>query len=58
MDCDGDALVVLVDQHGKGACHTGNRTCFFRTVGSGPGVPPRSDGRFVSVVDRKLSFRP
>ena len=39
MDCDGDALVVLVDQHGRGACHTGERTCFFRTVGEGPGVP-------------------
>jgi phosphoribosyl-AMP cyclohydrolase len=39
MDCDGDALVVLVDQHGRGACHTGARSCFFRTVGSGPGVP-------------------
>ena len=39
MDCDGDALVVLVDQHGRGACHTGERTCFYRTVGSGPGVP-------------------
>jgi len=22
---------VLVDQHGTGACHTGARTCFFRT---------------------------
>ncbi len=39
IDCDGDALVVLVDQHGRGACHTGERTCFFRTVGTGPGVP-------------------
>ena len=39
MDCDGDALVVLVDQHGRGACHTGERTCFYRTVGTGPGVP-------------------
>jgi phosphoribosyl-AMP cyclohydrolase len=39
MDCDGDALVVLVDQHGKGACHTGERSCFFRTIGQGPGVP-------------------
>ena len=39
MDCDGDALVVLVDQHGRGACHTGARTCFYRTVGTGPGVP-------------------
>jgi phosphoribosyl-AMP cyclohydrolase len=39
MDCDGDALVVLVDQHGRGACHTGERTCFYRTIGHGPGVP-------------------
>jgi phosphoribosyl-AMP cyclohydrolase len=39
VDCDGDALVVLVDQHGRGACHTGARTCFYRTVGTGPGVP-------------------
>jgi phosphoribosyl-AMP cyclohydrolase len=39
LDCDGDALVVLVDQHGRGACHTGARSCFSRTVGTGPGVP-------------------
>ena len=41
MDCDGDALVVLVDQHGRGACHTGERTCFYRTIGTGPGCPRR-----------------
>ena len=39
IDCDGDALVVLVDQHGRGACHTGERSCFYRTLGTGPGVP-------------------
>ena len=39
LDCDGDALVVLVDQHGRGACHTGARSCFYRAVGTGPGVP-------------------
>jgi phosphoribosyl-AMP cyclohydrolase len=31
-DCDGDTLLVKVDQVGKGACHTGNRTCFFRKI--------------------------
>ncbi len=39
LDCDGDALVVLVDQHGRGACHTGERSCFYRTIGTGPGAP-------------------
>ena len=32
-DCDADALLFLVDQHGSGACHTGERTCFFRSFG-------------------------
>jgi len=31
-DCDADTLLVKVIQHGPGACHTGNRTCFFRRV--------------------------
>ena len=25
-DCDGDALLFVVEQEGKGACHTGERT--------------------------------
>ncbi len=29
LDCDGDTLLLLVDQHGV-ACHTGRRSCFFR----------------------------
>jgi phosphoribosyl-AMP cyclohydrolase len=31
-DCDADCLLVLVDQQGSGACHTGERTCFYRTL--------------------------
>jgi phosphoribosyl-AMP cyclohydrolase len=33
-DCDGDAVLVVVDQEGRGACHTGERTCFYRAFGS------------------------
>ena len=29
-DCDGDTLLFVVDQEGRGACHTGERSCFFR----------------------------
>lgn len=32
-DCDGDALLFLVEQEGAGACHTGARSCFFRAFG-------------------------
>lgn len=31
VDCDGDTLLYLVDQEG-GACHTGYRSCFHRTL--------------------------
>jgi phosphoribosyl-AMP cyclohydrolase len=33
LDCDGDTLLVLVDQGETGvACHTGARSCFFRRL--------------------------
>ena len=34
-DCDGDALLFKVEQDGRGACHTGARTCFFRALRTG-----------------------
>jgi phosphoribosyl-AMP cyclohydrolase len=32
-DCDGDALLVRVEQEGRGACHTGAYSCFYRAFG-------------------------
>jgi phosphoribosyl-AMP cyclohydrolase len=34
LDCDGDTLLLLVDQTGV-ACHTGKRRCFFRRAAEG-----------------------
>jgi phosphoribosyl-AMP cyclohydrolase len=36
-DCDGDALLFLVEQEGKGACHTGEYSCFYRPFGADSG---------------------
>ena len=39
-DCDGDTLLFVVEQEGGGACHTGNRSCFFRPFGPSPEPDP------------------
>lgn len=31
-DCDGDVLLFTVEQHGKGACATGEYSCFYRDL--------------------------
>ena len=35
VDCDGDAIVLRVEQVGGAACHTGKRNCFFRRIDEG-----------------------
>jgi len=32
LDCDGDVVLLRVEQRGAGACHTGKRSCFFRKL--------------------------
>ena len=41
LDCDGDAVLLAVDQGGGIACHTGRQSCFFS----------RLDGDHWEVVD-------
>jgi phosphoribosyl-AMP cyclohydrolase / phosphoribosyl-ATP pyrophosphohydrolase len=38
LDCDGDSLLVLVDQTGV-ACHTGETSCFHEPLGGEPPAP-------------------
>ena len=33
-DCDGDTLLFLVEQEGRGACHTGEFSCFHNALGA------------------------
>ncbi len=34
IDCDQDAVILLIEQSGEGACHTGRKSCFYRRVDS------------------------
>tara|TARA_Y100001970_G_scaffold294041_1_gene446171 strand:- start:1960 stop:2619 length:660 start_codon:yes stop_codon:yes gene_type:complete len=32
FDCDNDSIVLLIEQNGDGACHTGEKSCFFNKL--------------------------
>jgi phosphoribosyl-AMP cyclohydrolase len=52
MDCDQDAIWIKVEQTGA-ACHTGRRSCFYRTVTKGEGGAAK-----VAFVDADRLFDP
>ncbi len=65
-DCDGDAIVALVEPSGA-ACHTGERSCFYRQLGGSasieadapavPGEPAPASHEALAVLERTLSTR-
>ncbi|MFO8149848.1 MAG: bifunctional phosphoribosyl-AMP cyclohydrolase/phosphoribosyl-ATP diphosphatase HisIE [Trueperaceae bacterium] len=67
LDCDGDALLYRVDPAGP-ACHTGERSCFFRAPGDEARVPVEGPvdaagigavmGLLQRVVDERLATLP
>jgi phosphoribosyl-ATP pyrophosphohydrolase/phosphoribosyl-AMP cyclohydrolase len=54
VDCDGDAIVALVEPTGP-ACHTGERSCFYRELDGGEPAP--MPGEALATLERTLRRR-
>lgn len=56
-DCDQDAVLVIVEQTGRGAaCHTGRKSCFYRSVGLTDGVATLTDTGEPLLFDPKAVY--
>lgn len=60
VDCDQDCLVLKVVQNGGAACHTGRRSCFYRSVPFGDAAKAHegADAMPVAEIDSNKLFDP
>ena len=56
IDCDGDTILLKVEQVGGAACHTGNRSCFFRKVDDDALVDCKEESFFELAAAIKEDF--
>ncbi len=53
LDCDADAVLLLVEQAGGIACHTGHERCFFRKLEGGKWVEAEPVLKDPSLIYKK-----
>jgi len=56
VDCDGDTLLALVEPAGP-ACHTGERTCFFRDADEAVAAPRLAPHETLPALERTIAER-
>ncbi len=54
-DCDQDVIWITVNQRGGAACHTGRKSCFYRSIETGT---QQADGARLTEIDSERLFDP
>ncbi len=56
-DCDCDTLLLKIEQTGEGACHTGERSCFYRRLDTESGVPEIEGAAILPILSKIIEGR-
>ena len=55
VDCDGDTLLIQIEQVGGISCHTGNATCFYRNVDTAKSVSNEKGFKTDEVINKNCN---